>query len=171
MMPTAFNRSQEGVPQGRAPQHDWSKIQAKVGGVRVSRVCDPVRCVPGRHVQDPRCSPLKTLVWFSSILSLCCFPIQERPPTQIYADTRAPPPKAEAGPWAWPSQDLGWCLRQGPVFPAISARLSIALRHPWGSKGPWSELESRASCWAQDRSLGKTRGQGHLGTQAFGHVT
>ena len=52
----------------RAGPHSMTGQAKKVGGVSgVSRVRDSVRCASGRYVQDPRCSPLKTLVWFSSI--------------------------------------------------------------------------------------------------------
>lgn len=48
-------------------------------------------------------------------------------------------------------QDLGWCPDRGACpLAAPLHRLSMRFSCPWGLPGLGSELESRASCWAQD---------------------
>lgn len=99
----------------------------------------------------------------------CCFPIQERPPTQIYAGHQGPSP-AKRG-WAMGLallQDLGWCPDRGPALAAPPPQALHRSPPPLGlQKALGSELESRASCWAQDRSLGKDSGQGHSGNPGW----
>lgn len=166
-------RSQEGS-SSRGGAHSMTGARYKqrlveFGGV--SRVCDPVRCVPGRHVQDPRYFSLKDAGLVQFHLT-CCFPILGKGhPPRYMLDTRAPPCKRRLGhgpgpPRTWDGAQTGSLPCAAPLH-----RLSIVLRHPWGSKALGSRLESRASCWAQDRSLGKDSGSGSPGNPGWAAVT